>query len=429
MLIIKNGNIVNPGGEFEGIGDIYINEKTIEKIIPNNTDADETTKERYLDAKVIDASNLTVMPGLIDVHSHFRDPGFEYKEDILSGAESAAAGGYTTVVLMCNTKPTVDNADTLLYVLNKGQQTQIKVESCGAVTKGLKGEELTDFDDLVSNGAVGFTDDGIPLMNEEILRKAFKKAKNYPISLHEEDKTFIKENGINHGAASEYYKIYGSPREAEISLIERDLKIAIEENGLVNVQHISTEEGVELVRRAKAQSDRVHAEATPQHIALTQDAVIKYGTLGKLNPPFREERDRKAIIEGLRDKTIDIIATDHAPHSNEEKQKTITEAPSGIIGLETAFAIVNTVLVKEEGMDISEVVEKLTINPAKLYGFDRGVLKEGGSADIAIANLDEKWTVGNFRSKASNSPFVGCELTGKIKMTVCDGRIVYTDTE
>ena len=209
-------------------------------------------------------------------------------------------------------------------------------------------------------------------------------------------------------------------------MIKRDLKVAIEENGLVNVQHISTKEGVELVREARKKSNRVHAEATPQHIALTEDAVIKYGTNGKLNPPFREETDRQAIIAGLKDETIDIIATDHAPHSCEEKAKNITEAPSGIIGLETAFAIVNTVLVKEEGMSLSDVVAKLTVNPARLYGLDRGVIEEGKAADMAIADLDEKWIVKEFKSKSSNSPFTGRELIGRIRMTICDGEVVYS---
>lgn len=426
MKVIKNGYVVSPANKLEGFYDIYIEKNIIEKIVKNDGDASAKLADKYAEAEVIDAKGLTVMPGLIDVHSHFRDPGFEYKEDILTGAEAAAAGGYTTVVLMCNTKPTVDNADTLLYVLNKGQNTKIKVESCGAVTIGLKGEELTDFAKLKEAGAIGFTDDGIPLMNEELLRKAFREAGDYPISLHEEDKAFIKENGVNHGKASEYYNIYGSPREAEISLIKRDLKVAIEENGLVNVQHISTKEGVELVREARKKSNRVHAEATPQHIALTEDAVIKYGTNGKLNPPFREETDRQAIIAGLKDETIDIIATDHAPHSREEKAKNITEAPSGIIGLETAFAIVNTVLVKEEGMSLSDVVAKLTVNPARLYGLDRGVIEEGKAADMAIADLDEKWIVKEFKSKSSNSPFTGRELIGRIRMTICDGEVVYS---
>ncbi len=429
-MIIKNGRIIDPSNGIDGVGNIYVKDGIIADIRFGNDSAEESAAE-----ETIDATGLAVMPGFIDVHSHFRDPGFEYKEDIISGAKAAAAGGYTSVVLMCNTKPVVDSVETLEYVLNKGKKASVKVESCSSVTIGLKGEKLTDFDEMIQHGAVGFTDDGIPLMDENILREAFKRAGKYPVSLHEEDKNLIKNNGINHGKASEHFGVYGSPREAEENLIKRDLRIALEEGGIIDVQHISSKEGVELVRRALKEDEKsgtirhIHAEATPQHFSLTEDALIKKGTLAKLNPPFREESDRLAIIEGLRDNTIDLIATDHAPHSKEEKEKSITEAPSGMIGLETAFSLCVTHLVNEEGMDISDVLRKLTVNPATLYGFDRGTLSIGKAADIAIADLNEKWIVKeeDFKSKSSNSPFIGEELTGKIKYTICDGKIVYTD--
>ena len=441
-MIIKGGRIVDPANGIDRIGDIYIKENLIEKIVfcdsKNLIENDKSnTSDKMIDDEIIDANGLVVMPGFIDVHSHFRDPGFEYKEDIFTGASAAAAGGYTTVVLMCNTKPTVDNVETLEYVINKGKKTEIKVESCGSVTYGLKGEKLTDFDELLAHGAVGFTDDGIPLMDENILREAFRKAKDKPISLHEEDKNLIKNNGINHGKASEHFGVYGSPKEAEISLIKRDLQIALEEEGMIDVQHISSKEGVELVRDALKKDiekqdkgsfvRHIHAECTPQHFTLTEDALIKKGTLAKLNPPFRTEEDRLAIIEGLKDGTIDLIATDHAPHAKEEKEKSITEAPSGMIGLETAFSLAVMHLVNEAGMSLSNVVSKLTVNPAKLYGFDRGTLTVGKAADIAIADINEKWIVKeeDFKSKSHNSPFIGEELTGRIKMTICDGKVVY----
>lgn len=427
MYIIKNGRIIDPANKIDSKGDIYIKNDIIYKVILNG-DTPKELEEEFADVSVIEAENMAVMPGLIDVHSHFRDPGFEYKEDIITGAEAAKAGGYTTIVLMCNTKPVVDNVEALEYVLKKGKETGIKIESCSAVTFGLMGEEITDFDAMIKAGAVGFTDDGIPLMDEKLLREALRKAGDYPVSLHEEDKSFIKENGVNHGKASEYYGIYGSPREAEISLVKRDIQIALEEKAVLNVQHISTKEGVELVRNAKkVEGNRIHAEATPQHFTLTEEAVIKKGTMAKLNPPFREEADRQAIIEGLRDGTIDIIATDHAPHSKEEKDKSITEAPSGILGLETAFALANMHLNKEAQISMMDVVEKFTINPAKLYMFDRGTLTEGKKADITIANLDEKWIVKDYKSKSCNSPFTGEEMIGKIKYTICDGQIVYRD--
>lgn len=452
-MIVKNGRIVDPANNTDAIGDIYIKDGIIKgvelkqkvdkasktnqsDVESTNSKADFKPDEKLINEcgdKIIDASDLVVMPGFIDVHSHFRDPGFEYKEDIFTGAKAAAAGGYTTVVLMCNTKPTVDSVETLEYVLNKGKKTDIKVESCGAVTFGLKGEKLTDFEELCNHGAVGFTDDGIPLMDENILREAFKKAKGKPISLHEEDKNLIKNNGINHGKASEHFGVYGSPREAEINLIKRDVQIALEEGGILDVQHISTKEGVEIIRKALLEESQknsirhIHAEATPQHFSLTEDALMAKGTLAKLNPPFRTEADRQAIIEGLRDGTIDLIATDHAPHAKEEKDKSITEAPSGMIGLETAFALAETHLVNEAGLDFSDVVAKLTINPAKLYGFERGTLDIGRPADITIADINEKWTVNenDFKSKSHNSPFIGEELTGRIKMTICDGKVVF----
>ena len=431
-MIIKNGRIIDPANNLDAIGDIYVKDGIITNVIIKDNMSDNLD---ISDEEIIDATGLVVMPGFIDVHSHFRDPGFEYKEDIFTGAKAAAAGGYTTVVLMCNTKPTVDNPETLDYVSNKGKQTDIKVESCSTVTYGLQGEKLTDFDEMIKHGAVGFTDDGIPLMDENLLREAFKKAKDYPVSLHEEDKTLIKNNGINHGKASEHYGVYGSPREAEISLIGRDLQIALEEGGMIDVQHISSKEGVELVREAlrkdlSTQGVRhIHAEATPQHFSLTEDALIIKGTLGKLNPPFREEADRLAIIEGLKDGTIDLIATDHAPHAAEEKAKSITEAPSGMIGLETAFALAVTHLVNEAGMGLSDVVSKITINPAKLYKFDRGTLGTGKPADITIADINEKWIVSenDIKSKSCNTPFLGEELTGRIKYTICDGKVVFSN--
>lgn len=466
MLLIKNGYVIDPKSGRNGIYDILIEDDKIKKIDTFITSAD-LSEEIKDNLQIIYADNMMIAPGLVDVHVHFRDPGFTYKEDIYTGAKAAAKGGFTTVVLMANTKPTVDNEETLQYVINKGKETNIHVLTCASITKELKGKELTDMDLLKGQGAVGFTDDGIPMLNEELVIDAMKKAKELevPLSFHEENPSLITNNGVNHGKASEYYDIEGSPRAAEIDLIYRDLQLATDLDAPINIQHISSKEGVELVRQAKldaitkkgitlplpklnedmtditnqsslnqfvkqmipmnvSQSINIHAEATPHHFSLTEEAVIKHGTLAKMNPPLRTEQDRLAIIQGLKDNTIDIIATDHAPHSADEKAKSITEAPSGIIGLETALPLGITNLVKAGHLSYMELIEKMTINPASMYHLDCGYIAEGGPADLVIFN-DNTQTFDTFCSKSNNSPFIGQSLKGQIQYTICAGKIVF----
>lgn len=466
MLLIKNGYVLDPLSGRNGIYDILIQDNRIKKI-DSFIDEGDLSDQEQTELQIIYADNMMVAPGLVDVHVHFRDPGFTYKEDIYTGAKAAAKGGFTTVVLMANTKPVVDNEETLTYVMDKGKETDIHVLTCASITKGLQGKELTDMSSLKQTGAVGFTDDGIPMLNEELVTAAMKTAKelNVPLSFHEENPAFITNNGINHGKASEHYQIGGSPRAAEIDLIYRDLKLASELEAPINIQHISSKEGVELVRQAKlemieklditiplpkskedmtdisdqdslnqsvmqmipmeaAQSINIHAEATPHHFSLTEYAVVEHGTLAKMNPPLRTEQDRLAIIRGLKDNTIDIIATDHAPHSAEEKAKSITDAPSGIIGLETALPLGITNLVKTGHLTYMELLEKMTINPAKLYHLDCGYIGEGGPADLVIFNEDTQ-IINDFASKSNNSPFLGQSLKGEIQYTICDGTIVY----
>lgn len=425
MLLIKNGYILDPKSRREGVYDILIEDNKIKRIDTFITLIDLSDEEKE-NLQIIYADNMMVAPGLVDVHVHFRDPGFTYKEDIYSGAKAAAKGGFTTVVLMANTKPTVDSKDTLEYVISKGKETDIHVLTCASITKGLKGKELTDMDLLKKHGAVGFTDDGIPMLDEELIVTAMKKAKELkvPLSFHEENPALITNNGINHGKASAYYDIEGSPRAAEIDLIYRDLQFAVEIDAPINIQHISSKEGVELVRQAKLDSTNIHAEATPHHFSLTEESVIEFGTLAKMNPPLRTEQDRLAIIQGLKDNTIDIIATDHAPHSADEKAKPITEAPSGIIGLETALPLGITNLVKSGYLSYMELLEKMTINPASMYHLDYGYIAEGGPADLVIFN-DNLQTIDTFCSKSNNSPFKGQSLNGEIQYTICNGKIIY----
>lgn len=435
MILIKGGYIVDPASGFEGIADILTENGKIVEIGPDiRLDAgtegegnDAAGSQPSGEAEIIHGEGKIVAPGLVDVHVHFREPGFTHKEDIFSGARAAARGGFTTVVLMANTKPPVDREETLRYVLEKGKKTGIHVESCGNITVGMKGKELTDMDKLAKAGAAGFTDDGIPLLDAALVKRAYEAAARLgkPLSFHEENPAFIQNNGINAGKAAKHYGIGGSDRQAEIWMVERDLALAKGTGAEISIQHISTKEAVELVRKAKKSNPHIHAEATPHHFTLTEDAAIRYGALAKMNPPLREEEDRMAIIEGIRDGTIDMIATDHAPHSREEKEKPIAEAPSGIIGLETALSLGIRELVDKGYLTMMELISRMSWQPAKFYHLDAGYLAKGGPADLVIFDSREKWKVEEFFSKSSNSPFVGEELPGTVHYTVCGGKVVY----
>ncbi|UEL47105.1 Dihydroorotase [Terrisporobacter petrolearius] len=422
MLLIKNGRLIDPLSKKDEVVDIAIDGGKIKKI--GKIEVNEKFK------KIIDAKGYIVSPGLIDVHVHFRDPGFTYKEDILTGAKSAARGGFTTVVCMANTKPVVDNVKTLNYVNEKAKEACINVLQVGSITKSFRGKELTNFEELLENGAVGFSDDGIAIMDTEILYKAMNKAKelDVPISLHEEDSNFIETAGVNDSEIAKKLGLKGGAKTcAEDVMVARDCMIALETGAKVSIQHISSGVAVETVRFAKSLGAKVYAEAAPHHFTLTEEDVLKHGSLAKMNPPLRTHKDKQTIIEGLKDNTIEIIATDHAPHIIEEKSRAFAACPSGIIGLETSLALGITSLVKEKHLSLMGLLEKMTINPAKLYNLDRGFIKEGAIADILIFNPDEEWTVKDFDSKSSNSPFIGEKLFGKVKYTISEGKIVYTD--
>lgn len=421
MILIKDGRVIDPRSGIDEMLDIIIADGKITGI------GKYQRSQEY--EQIIEAAGNIVAPGLVDIHVHFREPGFEYKEDIASGAAAAAAGGYTTVVCMANTRPVVDNPETLAYVLEKGHQTGIHVLSCATVTKDMAGHELTDFTGLANAGAVGFTDDGIPLMDEVLLKAAMEQAKdlNMPISLHEEDPRFITRSGVNQGAVSDALEYGGAPAFSESIMVARDCILALETGARVNFQHISTAQSVELVKLAKAQGADVWAEATPQHFAATEDLVLEKGALARVNPPLRTKEDRYQIIKGLKENTIEIIATDHAPHSDEEKARDIKDAPSGMIGLETALALGITCLVRTGHLTMSQLLEKMSVNPARLYHLECGRIQKGGTADLVIFDEHEQWTVRDFVSKASNSPFIGAELYGKVKYTICNGRIVFQE--
>lgn len=423
-LIINNARLINPADKRDDICRIRIDDGIITGIVQQSLAEEESVE----DGIILNAEGCIAAPGLVDVHVHFRDPGFTYKEDIQTGSLAAAKGGYTSVILMANTKPVVDNGETLKYVIDQGKKTAIHVYSCACVTKGMKGQETVDMDGLYHCGAAGFTDDGLPVMDVSVVKEAMENAArlNVPISFHEEDPSLIINPGVNKGEVSEKLGVGGAPREAEITMIKRDLELALETGASIDIQHISSKEGVELVRAARKRSDKIHAEATPHHFSLTEEAVLKHGTLAKMNPPLRTEEDRQAIIEGLKDGTIDLIATDHAPHSTEEKSRPLTEAPSGIIGLETALPLAITNLVHAGHLTMMELIDKMSYAPAKLYHLNAGSVEIGKPADIVIFNENIKGQADPFLSKSENSPFMGEMLDGVVEYTICNGNIVYS---
>lgn len=419
MLLIQNGHLMDPVTGLDETGDILLKDGVIEEVarklaVPAGAD-------------VLDAGGRIVAPGLVDSHVHFRDPGFTYKEDIFTGAKAAARGGVTTAICMANTKPVVDSVEVLEKIQKRAEQAAVHVLQTATVTKGMAGKELTDMDALAEAGAAGFTDDGLPIMDEAVLLAALEKAKDLdlPISLHEEDPLFVKQAGVNMGEISRQLGYGGASHTAEDIMVARDCMLALNTGAPLCIQHISSRVSVELVRLAKKLGADVHAEATPHHFTLTEQAVLEYGTYARMNPPLRTEEDRQAILEGLADGTIDIIVTDHAPHSREEKARPLAEAPSGITGLETSLALGIRSLVEPGILTMMQLLDKMSKAPAELYRMIPGSLRQDAPADLVIFGEKELWTVGNYASKAENSPFTGWELPGKVFATICRGEIVY----
>ena len=422
MLVIKNGRVIDPVNNVDEVMDVVVDGDEIVKT-GKNLGVDELGS----DAQVIDATGLVVSPGLVDSHVHFRDPGFTYKEDIYSGAKAAAKGGVTTVILMANTKPPVDNPETLKYVLDKGAETDINILTTVNVTKGMRGKEIVDMEDLASKGAAGFTDDGIPIMDEAVLLEAMKRAKalNLPVALHEEDPLFVKQAGVNMGKVSEELGYGGASHTAEDIMVARDCVLAMESGARVCMQHLSSKVSVEILRTFKKLGADVHGEATPHHFTLTEDAVLEYGTYARMNPPLRRQEDKEEIIKGIVDGTIDMIVTDHAPHSKEEKDRPMANAPSGITGIETSLALGIKSLVQPGHISLMKLIELMSANPLKFYNIEPEKIQAGQKADLVIFGENEEWVVKDYASKAVNSPFTGWRLPGKIHYTICKGKIVY----
>ncbi|MBQ9550389.1 MAG: dihydroorotase [Lachnospiraceae bacterium] len=423
-ILIKNAHILSPADGLDLTGDILIKDGRIEKTGENISaaEADESPT-------VIDAGRCFAAPGFVDVHCHFRDPGQTEKEDIHSGAAAAAAGGYTTVVCMANTVPAIDSPELLAENLKKAAPEAVHVLQCAAVTEQRKGLSLNDLSALKDAGAAGFTDDGSPIMNEALVREAMIKAAEVGavLSFHEEDPSLIGTAGINEGMVSRKLKLSGAKREAEIRMIERDLSLALETGCMIDLQHVSAKESVELIRKAKKKDKRglIHAEVTPNHFSLTEEAVLEYGALAKINPPLRTEEDRLALINGLSDGTLDLIATDHAPHTSSDKNKELKSCMSGIIGLETAFSLGLRNLVLPGYIDLKKLIMLMSVNPAAVYGLDAGHLKAGSPADIVIFSTEESTTFKSFRSRSDNTPFKGKTLPGRIIHTIAGGRKAY----
>lgn len=419
MILIKNARVISPLNSLNDTLDILIDDEGKIRSIAANLSVDNI-------ATTINGEGCIVYPGFVDNHVHLRDPGQTYKEDIVTGSNAAIAGGYTHIVAMANTLPIIDNVDLYLDNQERMNALPLNVYQAAAISKGFKSEDLTDMEALLKAGVRMFTDDGIPLKNPDLVKQAmiFSNLHQVPLSFHEEDPKYIVKAGINEGAISKQLGFIGASREAEIEMVKRDLAIQREVGGITNVQHISAKQTVELVRKAKAEGLQVHAEACPHHFTLNETAVLTHGSLAKMNPPLREEADRLAIIQGLKDGTIDIIATDHAPHSTEEKSRELTSCPSGILGLETAYALANEVLVQGGYLDDVTLIERMAVNPGALIGI-RAALDINEVANLVIVDPNKKWSVEGFHSKSSNSPFLHREMTGKVIMTIAKGKIVY----
>lgn len=422
-ILIKNGRLINPSENLDKVMDIYVEDGIIKE--------KAESIEKQADT-VIDAAGCYVMPGLIDLHVHFRDPGLTYKEDIETGSKAAAKGGFTTVCCMPNTKPVVDNVETVKYIIEKGEKTGLtNVLPVGAVTKNMAGVEITDVEELKKAGICAISEDGKSVMNSGVYRKAMKNAAkaNVPVLAHCEDINLVEGGVINLGDKSSELGVKGISNAVEDVIAMRDIMLAKETGATLHLCHCSTKDSVEMVKRAKEEGIKVTAEVCPHHFSMCSDDITSNDGNFKMNPPLRAREDMEALIKGLQDDIMDVISTDHAPHSAEEKAKDLEHAPFGIVGLETSVALTVTNLVKKGYLTPMQMAAKMSYNPAKVLGIPKGTLDEGKIADITIINPDKEYTidVNTFESKGKNTPFDGYKVSGEVEYTILNGKVVYSN--
>ena len=422
-LLIKQGRIVHPVTNSVMLQDMLVEDGKISLLERGlQTEADQ----------VINAAGLVVAPGLVDMHVHLRDPGLTYKEDILTGSAAAARGGVTSLACMANTSPTVDNPELVQYVLDRAKEgSGVHIYPVAALSKGLRGEEPTDAEALKKAGAIALSDDGSNVDNANLMRDVLIRARRLemPVLCHCEDTSMVEGRAVNEGSVSRQLWLEGRPAIAEEIMVMRDAMLAEETGAHVHICHVSTAKSVDIIRRMKKHGVHVTCETCPQYFTLTEDEVLTKGSMARVNPPLRTAQDVKGIIAGLKDGTIDVIATDHAPHSAEEKARTLVRAPSGMVGLETSLALTLTALYHTGKMEIPAIIRRMTTNPADILHLPKGRMSLGVDADLVIFDPDEEWTIDpeQFASKGRNTPFAGATVKGKVKYTIVKGKVVYQD--
>lgn len=421
-LLLRGGRVVDPSRGTDEVADVLLVDGRVEAVGQGLSAPDG--------AEVREVAGRVVCPGLIDLHVHLREPGYEHKETIASGARAAAAGGFTAVCAMPNTDPPIDDPASVGFVLAAGQRAgSARVYPTGAVSVGQKGERLTEIGEMVGAGAVAVTDDGRPVSDAGLMRVALEYARTFgiPVASHCEEMALSKGGSMNEGAVATRMGLFGIPNAAEDVMIARDLLLAELTGGRLHIQHVTTRGGVRLIREAKARGVQVSAEGTPHHWTLTHDAVEGYHTNAKVNPPLRAEEDRQAVFEGVLDGTLDTIATDHAPHHYDEKEQAFDDAPFGLVGLETALGLALTQLVHPGHMSLATMVERMSTAPARAFGLPGGTLAKGAPADVTVFDPEAAWTVDPkaFLSRSANTPFTGRELRGRATLTVVGGAVVF----